>query len=112
MRVNPNHQKIWAVVKNIPKGLVSTYGDVARCAGFPRCARMVGVALRAAPVELNVPWYRVINPKGQISFPTGHEKELAQRERLEKEGVVFSSGIVNLKKYGWKVNLDKELWQM
>lgn len=78
----------------------------------PRGARMVGVALRAAPDGLNVPWYRVINAKGQISFPTGHEKELAQREHLEKEGVVFSSGIVNLKKYAWKVALDRELWQM
>ncbi|MDX2425593.1 MAG: methylated-DNA--[protein]-cysteine S-methyltransferase [Cycloclasticus sp.] len=112
MRVNPKHQKIWMVVKNILKGLVSTYGDVARCAGFPRGARMVGVALRAAPDELNVPCYRVINAKGQLSFSTGHEKELAQRERLEKEGVVFSSGIVNLKKYAWKVDQDREFWQM
>lgn len=77
----------------------------------PRGARMVGVALRAAPDGLNVPWYRVINAKGQISFPTGHEKELAQRA-LRKRGCRFSSGIVNLKKYAWKVALDRELWQM
>lgn len=109
---NPKHQKIWAVVKKIPKGRVSTYGDVARRAGFPHCARMVGVALRAAPVSLNVPWYRVINAKGRISFPVGDEKESAQRERLEKEGIVFSSGTVSLKKYAWKADLDRDLWQM
>ena len=112
MSINPKHQKIWAVVKNIPKGRVSTYGDVARRAGFPHCARLVGFALRAAPVSLNVPWHRVINAKGQISFPVGHEKERAQRELLEKEGIVFSSGTVSLKKYAWKADLDRELWQM
>ncbi|MFT6624408.1 MAG: methylated-DNA-protein-cysteine methyltransferase-like protein [Cycloclasticus sp.] len=63
--------------ERIPKGRVPTYEDVAKHAGFPRCARMVGVALRATPDGLNVPCYRVINAKGQISFPTGHEKEHA-----------------------------------
>ena len=99
-------------MKDIPKGRVSTYGDVARQAGFPRCGRMVGVALRAAPDRLNIPWHRVINAKGQIAFPFGREKERAQRERLEKEGIVFLSGIVSLKKYAWKADLDSELWQM
>ena len=112
MIANPKHHKIWSVVSKIPKGLVSTYGDVARRAGFPHCARLVGVALRAAPVSLNVPWHRVINAKGQISFPVGHEKERAQRERLEKEGIVFSSGTISLKEYAWKTDLDRELWQM
>jgi len=110
--VNPKHQKIWSVVKRIPKGSVSTYGDVARFAGYPRCARMTGAALRAAPITLNLPWYRVINAQGKISFPAGEEKALRQKELLEAEGVVFLSGKVSLKNYAWTGHLDSELWQM
>lgn len=110
--VDLKHQKIWSVVSRIPKGLVSTYGNVARFAGYPGCARMVGKALRAAPESMNVPWYRVINAQGKISFPTGAEKSLKQKEYLEAEGVVFLSGKVSLKHYAWTGHLDAELWQM
>lgn len=112
MRINPKHQKIWAVVNNIPEGCVSTYGDVARFAGYPRCARMVGAALRTAPKELKLPWHRVINGQGKLSFPSGSKKACLQKSHLEEEGVVFLSGKINLKQYAWKGNLDSELWQM
>jgi len=109
---NAKHEKIWGVVSNIPKGFVSTYGDVARFAGYPRCARMVSVALRAAPASLAVPWYRVINAQGKISFPIDSEKAKTQKQLLEAEGIVFLSGAVNLKSYSWEGNLDSELWEM
>jgi methylated-DNA-protein-cysteine methyltransferase-like protein len=112
MSINERHKEIWAVVKNIPQGSVSTYSEVARFAGYPRCARMVGSALRAVPDELNLPWHRVINAQGKISFPAGGEKALAQKARLEDEGVVFLSGKVNLEQYAWLGNLDSELWRM
>ncbi|ORU91957.1 MAG: hypothetical protein A6F70_01350 [Cycloclasticus sp. symbiont of Bathymodiolus heckerae] len=112
MSVNPKHQKIWDVINSIPKGSVSTYGDVARFAGYPRCARMVGVALRAVPNSLAIPWYRVINAQGKISFPAGSEKANIQKEHLKAEGVVFLSGVVNLKSHAWSGNLDSELWKM
>ncbi|HIL92919.1 MAG TPA: MGMT family protein [Cycloclasticus sp.] len=112
MSINPRYKKIWVVVKSIPKGSVSTYGDVARFSGYPGCARMVGTALRAAPDELNVPWHRVINSQGKVSFPSGGEKATSQQDILEHEGVVFLSGVVNLNAYAWQGNLDSELWRM
>jgi len=112
MAANIRHEKICAVVMNIPKGCVSTYGDVARFAGYPRCARMVGAALRSASVELNLPWHRVVNAQGRISFPACGEKAQIQKKRLKDEGVFFISGVINLKDYGWGGELDKDLWQM
>jgi len=112
MSANAKHEKIWGVVSNIPKGFVSTYGDVARFAGCPRCARMVSVALRAAPASLAVPWHRVINAQGKVSFPVGSEKATTQKQLLEAEGIVFLLGSVKLKSYAWEGNLDSELWKM
>ena len=112
MSVNPKHQKIWSVVGRIPRGSVSTYGDVAKFAGYPRCARLVGAALRAAPASLNLPWYRVINAQGKLSFPAGGIKAQEQKKSLEAEGVVFLSGVVSLKHYAWAGFLDRDLWQM
>lgn len=72
-------------VRQIPKGKVATYGDVARAAGFPGCARQVVWALRGA--SRGLPWHRVAGAKGKISLPG--ENGLEQRFRLEAEGVVF-----------------------
>jgi methylated-DNA-protein-cysteine methyltransferase-like protein len=72
-------------IRRIPKGKVSTYGDVARAAGFPGCARQVVWALRGS--SRGLPWHRVVAAKGKISLPG--ENGLEQRFRLEAEGVVF-----------------------
>jgi methylated-DNA-protein-cysteine methyltransferase related protein len=71
-------------IRKIPKGKVSTYGAVAKAAGFPGCARQVVWALRASR---GLPWHRVVGAKGKISLPG--ENGLEQRFRLESEGVVF-----------------------
>ncbi|PCH85182.1 MAG: cysteine methyltransferase [Piscirickettsiaceae bacterium] len=112
MKVNPNYQKIWAIVSSIPKGGVLTYGQVATKSGLPRRARLVGVALRLAPSSMNLPWHRVVNAQGKISFPPDSEKYKCQQQRLQEEGVVFMSGAINLDCYGWHENMDKDLWQM
>jgi len=72
-------------IRRIPKGKVSTYGEVAAAAGFPGCARQVVWALRGAARGL--PWHRVVGAGGKISLPD--ENGLEQRFRLEAEGVVF-----------------------
>jgi methylated-DNA-protein-cysteine methyltransferase-like protein len=72
-------------IRRIPKGKVSTYGDVARAAGFPGCARQVVWALRGS--SRGLPWHRVVGAKGKNSLPG--ENGLEQRFRLEAEGVVF-----------------------
>jgi methylated-DNA-protein-cysteine methyltransferase-like protein len=112
MSVNPKYKNIWDVINGIPKGMVSTYGDIARLAGYPRCARLVGTALRAAPQSLKLPWFRVVNSQGKISFPSGSQKARLQKDYLESEGVVFLSNTLDLKEYAWKGNLDSELWRM
>ncbi|MBU0657118.1 MAG: MGMT family protein [Gammaproteobacteria bacterium] len=98
------HQRIYAIVRQIPPGCVSTYGDVATLAGLPGHARLVGYALHALPEFSDVPWQRVINAKGAISlgraYPGG---ELRQRHLLEAEGVEFdANGKVELKRFRWR----------
>ena len=99
-------KKFYAVVKKIPRGKVATYGEVAALAGFPRHARHVGVALRALPDGLTIPWQRVVNAQGLISVRLKHWERGSddyQRVLLESEGVVFSTeGKIDFKKFGWR----------
>jgi methylated-DNA-protein-cysteine methyltransferase related protein len=81
-------------IRKIPKGKVSTYGDVARAAGFPGCARQVVWALQGAR---GLPWHRVVGAGGKISL-TG-ENGLEQRLRLESEGVAFRGSRVWMEKH-------------
>ena len=92
---------IWQIVAAIPKGEVATYGQVARLAGYPRHARFVGTTLKKLPKGTRLPWHRVINAKGEISFPKGSPSYKRQLALLESEGVTFNDGRVSLKTYGW-----------
>lgn len=96
------YRRIYAVVRQIPKGRVATYGQVARLAGVPRHARQVGYALHALPAASDVPWHRVINAKGRISLRRDLGPEITQQLRLEREGVCFIGGRVPLGDYGWE----------
>ena len=91
---------IYAIVRQVPRGKVATYGQVARIAG--RCsAQMVGFALAALKDsgEQAVPWQRVINARGEISLP-GEAGEV-QRALLRAEGVKFDArGRVDLARFG------------
>ena len=105
---------ILAAVRRIPRGKVCTYGDVAEVAGLPRRARLVGTVLRQTSGR-GLPWYRVINAGGRISFPVGSDAYARQRHKLEAEGVVFAGGRVDLRHYGWPARaeqLDELLWKM
>jgi methylated-DNA-protein-cysteine methyltransferase-like protein len=85
-------------VRRIPKGKVSTYGDVARAAGFPGAARQVVWALRAASAGL--PWHRVVGAGGRIRLPGEHGFE--QRTRLAAEGVRFRGDRIPLSEFGFR----------
>ena len=105
-------ERILAAIKRIPRGRVSTYGAVADVAGLPRRARLVGTVLRTTSAR--VPWQRVINASGRISFPVGSEAHTRQRKLLEREGVIFAGGRVDLQRYGWPrrdQELDELLWK-
>lgn len=83
--------KIQSVVRNIPRGKVSSYGAVAKAAGFPGAARQVVWALRQAK---GLPWHRVVAAGGRIALPG--EAGFEQRMRLESEGVSFSGSRVRM----------------
>ncbi|WP_432460560.1 MGMT family protein [Agarivorans sp. QJM3NY_25] len=97
----PYLEKFWLVIAHIPSGKVATYGGVAAMAGYPRMARAVGRCLKQLPEGSSLPWHRVINAQGLISFPEGSAKYQKQRQRLQEEGIVFRHQRVPLKQYLW-----------
>lgn len=91
---------VFAWVRQVPRGKVVTYGQVATFLGSPRAARAVGYAL--ARVKPGVPWQRVINSRGEISPGGRPDRGELQQKMLEREGVSFNAaGQVDLKKYRW-----------
>jgi len=101
--LDKNYQKIYQTVKKIPYGKVATYGQIAALAGIGRNARMVGYALFSLPDNLEIPWHRVINRKGEISYsPSRNQHDNLQRKLLEIEGVFFDTKQrIDLKKFLW-----------
>ena len=83
------------MVCTIPRGQVSTYGAVARAAGFPGRARQAGFALRVAPAVLHLPWHRVVAAGGRIAFPRSSRQFHEQARRLRSEGVRVAEGRVD-----------------
>ncbi len=93
---------IWQVVASIPNGKVATYGQIARICGFPNHARYVGTTLKNLPKDTTLPWHRVVNAKGKISFPQGSDAYNRQKSLLESEGVIFNNTKLSLNIYGWQ----------
>tara|TARA_R110001606_G_scaffold399310_1_gene584726 strand:+ start:51828 stop:52145 length:318 start_codon:yes stop_codon:yes gene_type:complete len=91
---------IWQVVASIPKGRVATYGQVAKLAGYPSHARYVGATLKKLPTDSTLPWHRVVNAKGELSFPQDSGQYLKQKSLLEAEGITFKSFKLSLNTYG------------
>lgn len=96
---------VYEIVKKIPKGKVTTYGHIALMLGKPRAARVVGYALNALQKnsQAEIPWQRVINAKGQISFKGEVIRADLQKKLLEKEMIVFDKNTdqIDFKLYGW-----------
>lgn len=93
--------RIYEVVKLVPRGQVTTYGDVATIVGEGCDARLVGYAM-AGLKDDDVPWQRVINSQGKISVRPGRGADI-QRKRLEAEGIAFDTrGRVDLARYSWR----------
>lgn len=95
-------ERIYAVVKLIPMGKVTTYGKIAALAGNPRWARVVGYALHVNPDPANIPCHRVVNKEGCLSSAFAFGGKNRQHELLEAEGVTFDKdGRVDLFKHNW-----------
>lgn len=97
--------RVFALVRACPVGRVTTYGWVAKCAGYARGARMVGWIMNEA--SPGVPAQRVINSKGELSGSWAFGSPERMRELLAAEGIVFSDeGRVDLQRYGWNPSRD------
>ena len=98
-----SYERIYQIVRRIPRGRVATYGQVAELAGLRGHARQVGYALHALPENARIPWQRVINAAGTISFRTHSEHHQWQRMLLKQEGVRFEpDGRISLARYRWR----------
>ncbi len=91
---------IWQIVASIPQGSVASYGQIAKLAGHPSHARYVGTTLKKLPAETALPWHRVVNAKGELSFSVGSEQYQKQKALLEAEGIEFKSFKLSLSRYG------------
>lgn len=94
-------QTLWQLVAAIPKGRVSTYGQLARLAGYPSHSRYVGTTLRHLPKGTTLPWFRVVRSSGEPAFPPGSVAYKRQKALLEAEGVIFKGMKVSLQQYQW-----------
>ena len=95
------HRAVHRLVRDIPRGRVATYGQIAGILGAPRAARAVGSAMRHCPPGL--PWHRVVNARGAISRRANAGGMLTQRLMLEQEGVPVRRGrILHLERHRWQ----------
>ena len=98
-----NYSRIYKIVRQIPRGRVATYGQIADLAGLEGHARQVGYALHALPPGITIPWHRVVNARGEVSARSAGDSHELQRHLLEAEGVKFDPrGRIDLKRRLWK----------
>ena len=102
------YEQVYAVVRLIPAGQVTSYGRIAAMLGSPNAARAVGYALRALkdsgddPAYTDIPWQRVVNGQGRISIRNREHGAQLQAQLLRSEGVEVSEDL--------RINLDSFLW--
>jgi methylated-DNA-protein-cysteine methyltransferase related protein len=99
------YDRIYDIVRQIPQGKVATYGQIADLSNLFGKSRLVGYALYQIDTPTSdVPWHRVINAKGQISYsPLRRGADYLQRSLLEQEGIIFSpEAKIDLRQYLWR----------
>ncbi|MCI2283459.1 MGMT family protein [Colwellia sp. MSW7] len=114
--INPKYIQIWETVQKIPEGKVACYGQIADLAGLPGKARLVGKALGKVPKsgwqKKAVPWYRVINAQGKISFSFDNSHFKKQTQFLQDEQVAVIAGKINLVEFQWQPNMTELLFTL
>lgn len=91
--------RIYQVLRTVPTGRVTSYGDLAAFAGLPRRARWVGRILSQLPADTRLPWHRVVRADGLVADRPGAAR---QRERLRAEGVLLQGNRVSMIRYRWR----------
>jgi methylated-DNA-protein-cysteine methyltransferase-like protein len=95
------YQRVIEIIKQIPRGKVATYGQIAALAGNPRAARQVVRTLHSSSGKEKLPWHRVINSQGRISLKPGYGYE-EQKARLKAENIEFNQqDVIDLNRYRW-----------
>jgi methylated-DNA-protein-cysteine methyltransferase-like protein len=93
-------ERVWRIARQIPRGKVATYGQIARIVGTT--PRAVGFAMAACPASARVPWQRVVNARGEVSARAAGEGEARQRRLLREEGIALDRrNRVDLSKWSW-----------
>ncbi len=98
-----DRKNFYRIIEQIPEGRVATYGQIAALAGHPRHARQVGYALAALPQNSDIPWFRVVNARGEISPRGSSGCDDYQRLLLENEGIAFGlNGRIVMRQFQWQ----------
>ncbi len=101
---NSPEKRIYEAVRQVPKGRVATYGQIAELAGNKKMARAVGNALRRCPDPDTIPCHRVVNAKGELSGAFAFGGDGVQEKLLAAEGIELTNGRVDLKKYACRIS--------
>ena len=102
-------KRIYEAVKKIPHGRVATYGQIAELAGDKKMARAVGNALHNNSDPVNIPCFRVVNSKGELSGAFAFGGATEQADRLLADGIEVIDGKVNLEKFGIDVKQLRDI---
>ncbi|MEN3027191.1 MAG: MGMT family protein [Chlorobiota bacterium] len=95
------YKRVYALVQQIPRGKVTTYGHIARALGIRAGARLVGWALYAARGSPEIPCHRIVNRRGELSGKMHFATPTLMRELLESEGVCVVNDRVDLRQHLW-----------
>ena len=95
-------KKVIQQILKIPAGKVATYKQIAALAGKPQASRGVSWILHSCSTAYKLPWHRVLNSQGKISFERTSHNYRQQKKRLQQEGVLFEGEQLNMAQYQWK----------
>lgn len=95
-------EALYLALAQIPRGQVTSYGELAARAGLGRAARWVGRTLSQLPDDTTLPWHRVVAAGGRLSLPAGSPAGDEQRARLRDEGVSIHNERVDMRRHGWR----------
>jgi methylated-DNA-protein-cysteine methyltransferase-like protein len=98
-------EPVYRLIKKIPRGRVTTYGEIARILRLRGGARAVGYAMAACPSGRGSPWHRVVGAGGRLLIPEPHGS--LQRRLLETEGVRVDYGKIDMERYAWKRTIKR-----
>ena len=102
MAVSEFTQKVMQQIHKIPAGKIATYKQIAELSGKPQASRGVSWILHSCSTAYKLPWHRVLNSQGKISFEKTSHNYRKQKKLLLGEGVIFDGEQLNMAKYQWK----------